>query len=106
MPGVTDDDLPIEGFARLTVRQLRALRTTYPAWEIDHVVDELGRDRWTARLVRPITDVMRDAGVIETLERPTPESLASALAHQVTLIHNRRSFVWPDHPSPGSPARG
>ncbi|GAA3527722.1 hypothetical protein GCM10022419_003140 [Nonomuraea rosea] len=91
-------DTPAEGRAEsdgpLAGRQLDALRTTYPAWEIQHLPEGPGQARWTARLRRPITAQLRAVGVQEHVAGPDAFTLASALAHQAALLHNRRSRTW------------
>ncbi|MFC4115649.1 hypothetical protein [Nonomuraea zeae] len=79
----------------LAGRQLDALRTTYPAWEIQHLAEGPGPARWTARLRRPVTAQLLAAGVRERVGGPDAITLASALAHQSALLHNRRPGLWP-----------
>ncbi|TMR22096.1 hypothetical protein ETD86_13080 [Nonomuraea turkmeniaca] len=66
-------------------RQLDALRSTYPAHDIEH------GSQWTARLRRPLTQKLRNAGVHELIEQADAESLASTLAHQTRLLHAQGS---------------
>jgi hypothetical protein len=68
-------------------RQLHALRTTYPAWEI-HFSPDPGH--WTAVLRRPLTAQLAAGGVRKRLAGPDAITLASALAHHTTLLHTRR----------------
>lgn len=85
-----------ESETQLAGRQLEVLRTTYPAWEIQVRTDEPGATRWTAVLRRPITAQMAAAGLRRRICGPDAITLAGALAHQVSLLHNRRSGRWPD----------
>ncbi|SDH85352.1 hypothetical protein [Nonomuraea jiangxiensis] len=93
--------MPFEGRAasppdddgRFVGRQLDVLRTTYPAWEIRLGVDGLGAARWTAELRRPVTAQLLAAGVRERVAGPDAVTLASALAHQMYLLH-RRARPW------------
>ncbi|MFG1707235.1 hypothetical protein ACFLIM_28965 [Nonomuraea sp. M3C6] len=78
----------------LVERQLDVLRTTYPAWEIHFLTDGPSVGRWTAELRRPLTPQMVAAGVRQRIASPDAVTLASALAHQASLIHNRRSRHW------------
>ncbi len=65
----------------LAARQLDALRTTYPGWEIgcDGVV-------WTAWLRRTYTAALAQAGVARVVTEEDPQTLASALARQVSQL--------------------
>ncbi|PZG03075.1 hypothetical protein, partial [Nonomuraea aridisoli] len=68
----------------LVTRQLHALRTTYPAWEIHYSPDP---GHWTAVLRRPLTAQLAAGGVRKRLAAPDAITLASALAHHTTLLH-------------------
>ncbi|TDD04794.1 hypothetical protein E1292_18175 [Nonomuraea deserti] len=76
------------------VRQLQVLRDTYPGWRI-------WRERtstavsWHAELRRQVSAGMRSAGVAERIRRGGALELASALAHQASLVHNSRAWTWP-----------
>ncbi|MGW0801961.1 hypothetical protein [Nonomuraea sp. NPDC002799] len=78
---------PAEVDLLLIARQLDVLRSTYPAWEIQVRVDGPCVARWTAELRRPVTALMSAAGVRERVCSPDAITLASALAHQASLIH-------------------
>ncbi|GGP14894.1 hypothetical protein LDL08_36615 [Nonomuraea glycinis] len=73
-----------------------ALRSTYPGWEIQHVIGGPEIDKWTAELRRETTGRLLAAGVKERVEAPDATALASALSHQITLLHNARAYMWPD----------
>jgi hypothetical protein len=96
VPGDAVTGGPIESLCRQAVRQLVVLRSTYPGWEIQHVIGGPEIDRWTAVLRREMTGRMLAAGVRERVEAPDATALASALSHQVTLLHNARAHTWPD----------
>ncbi|MEO3803259.1 hypothetical protein [Nonomuraea sp. B1E8] len=72
------------------VRQLQVLRDTYPGWRI-------WRERtstavlWHAESRRRVSAGMRSAGVAERIQRGGALELASALAHQASLVHNSRA---------------
>ncbi|MCK2221384.1 hypothetical protein MF672_047415 [Actinomadura sp. ATCC 31491] len=81
--------------AQLPWRQLAVLRSTYPAWEIDYLADPPVPDPWTATLRRPVAERSSARGVRRRLDAPDAVTLASALAHQATLLHNQRLELWP-----------
>lgn len=88
------------GLTCRTVRQLSVLRSTYPGWEIQHMLGATsGTGTWTAELRRPRTPAMAAAGVEMDISRPDAASLASALARQAELIHTARAT----HPFTGRP---
>ncbi|MFG3437879.1 hypothetical protein ACGF0J_11630 [Nonomuraea sp. NPDC047897] len=91
----TPQHLPIGTEACRAVQQLAVLRTTYPGWEIHRILDSPERATWTATLRREVTPIMRSDGVEQHVERPDVPSLASALAHQVALLHNHRALKRP-----------
>jgi hypothetical protein len=95
VPGDAITGGPIESLSRQSVRRLAALRSTYPGWEIQHVIGGPEIDRWTAILRRKMTGRMLAAGVKEHVEAPDATALASALSHQVTLLHKARTYSWP-----------
>ncbi|MEW9546898.1 hypothetical protein [Nonomuraea sp. NPDC050783] len=83
---------PTDADALHAGRQLAVLRTTYPGWEIDHLADRPAP--WTAVLRRPVTAGLLAAGVRRRLDGPDAVTLASALAHQASLLHNQRLETW------------
>ncbi|MEV4168503.1 hypothetical protein [Nonomuraea sp. NPDC049709] len=85
---------PPENDHPLARRQLEVLRSTYPAWEIHFRIDAAGAPRWTAELRRPVTAQLTANGVRERIGGPDAITLASALAHQSSLLHNGRT-AWP-----------
>ncbi|MGP3930891.1 hypothetical protein [Nonomuraea sp. KM88] len=96
-PGVTDaPDRAFRSHPTLqpAVRQLQVLRDTYPGWRI-------WRERtstavvWHAELRRQVSAGMRGAGVAERIQRGGALELASALAHQASLVHNSRAWARP-----------
>lgn len=88
-----DAERPIEPSSRRAARQLAVLRTTYPGWDIHHVIGEPEASRWTAALRRKVTGRMKAAGIEERIEAPAAEALAARLSHQAALMHGRRN-VW------------
>jgi hypothetical protein len=79
---------PTEGVAALAVRQLRALRATYPGWVIYRCrVRSSGDVRLLACLRRPLTDQLRSAGVDRFTVADDAYDLAVKLARQANLIH-------------------
>ncbi|MFB4266506.1 hypothetical protein [Nonomuraea sp. GTA35] len=78
---------PSEAEWPLAGRQLDALRSTYPAWEIHFSVDAPAAARWTAVLLRPMTARLSARGVRERVGCPDAITLASTLAHQAGLLH-------------------
>ncbi|MEV0617284.1 hypothetical protein AB0I81_28450 [Nonomuraea sp. NPDC050404] len=98
MTGISGDGrtpFPAEGDGHLTSRQLDALRSTYPAWEIHFRVDEPGTTRWTAVLRRPVTAKLWSDGVRERIGSPDAVTLASVLSRQSSLLHNGRADTQP-----------
>lgn len=94
---MTDDELAdvLEGVWRdietaVSTDQLDALRSTYPGWDIECSREPGGLFRWRAVLRRLLTTELKVAGVQAAVEKPDALSLASALAHQASLIHNNR----------------
>ncbi|NJP93413.1 hypothetical protein HCN51_28875 [Nonomuraea sp. FMUSA5-5] len=82
---------PSEAEGSLAGRQLDALRTTYPAWDIHFRVDAPGAARWTAVLLRPVSARLSAQGVRQRIGCSDAITLASALAHQSALLHNNRA---------------
>ncbi|GAA4939801.1 hypothetical protein HD597_009056 [Nonomuraea thailandensis] len=78
---------PFEAEWPLAGRQLDALRSTYPAWEIHFRVDAPSAARWTAVLLRPMTARLSAHGVRERVGCPDAITLASTLARQSGLLH-------------------
>ncbi|MEO3888986.1 hypothetical protein [Nonomuraea sp. B5E05] len=91
-PGATE--APDRAFRSQQSRQLQVLRDTYPGWRI-------WRERtstavlWHAEPRRQVSAGMRSAGVAERIQRGGALELASALAHQASLVHNSRAWAWP-----------
>ncbi|TYB59869.1 hypothetical protein FXF51_33215 [Nonomuraea sp. PA05] len=79
---------PFETEWPLAGRQLDALRSTYPAWEIHFRVDAPGAARWTAVLLRPMTAQLSAQGVLESIGCSDAITLASTLARQASLLHS------------------
>jgi len=90
MPAQTPDQAPIESLSRRSVRQLAALRSTYPGWEIQRIIGGPEVEKWTAKLRDGLAERAGAARVKKRVEAPDAVSLASALSHQATLLHNAR----------------
>ncbi|MFI7642938.1 hypothetical protein [Nonomuraea sp. NPDC049400] len=72
-----------------TVAHLRlsSLRRTHPAWEFVRGTDEAGRECWQMRLCVEITPPMKDAGIVEFVQRPDFISLTDELRRQAAILH-------------------
>ncbi len=72
-----------------TVAHLRlsALRRTYTDYELLRGRDEYGHECWQARLRVEITQAMRDAGIVEVVQRSDYISLAYELHRQAVTLH-------------------
>jgi hypothetical protein len=68
------------------LRQLAALQSTYPGWNISRIRDESGRQRWLAIYGGPFTGEMRAAGAATTILKSDAATLTEALAWQSALV--------------------
>ncbi|WP_327586953.1 hypothetical protein OHA25_08070 [Nonomuraea sp. NBC_00507] len=66
--------------------QLSALRSTYPAYEFIRGTDESGQECWQARLCVEITRAMRNAGIVEVVQRPNHDLLLYELHRQEGIL--------------------
>ncbi|TMR99498.1 hypothetical protein [Nonomuraea basaltis] len=71
--------------------QLSALRRMYPAWEFVRGMDEAGGECWQMRLCVEITPPMRNAGIVEVVERSDYDSLAYELRRQEAILRPFRA---------------
>ncbi|TMR97324.1 hypothetical protein [Nonomuraea basaltis] len=89
---------PVPNPTAVAHRLLYVLRRTYPGWDIVRGKDESGEECWQARLRADITPALRDASVVEVLQKSDGITLASALAHQQALVHNFRATQMDPRP--------
>jgi hypothetical protein len=72
-------------------RQLDALRSTFPGWDIEAGHDGTG-PWWVAELRIPLTQELADLGVLQRVRRDDGAGLAAALSHQARLVHSVEAF--------------
>jgi hypothetical protein len=73
-------------------RQLDALRSTFPGWEILIETDDYTGPWWVAELRLPLTQELADLGVLQRVRRSDGASLAAALSRQARLLHSVEAF--------------